>query len=171
MNGGSEANHLTLWTLLEPGDRLAFMLPNYMQGWGLGRHYGEATDTFTLKLGTAAGRWTSMSSMRRSAPRTKAVMVCNPNNPTGHVLTEDEMDAVVAAAEPGRRVDRLGRDLPRSRGRHGRGLADVLGPLRQGRRDERPVEGVRDAGPADRLGPRTAGPFAKESGSATTTRR
>ena len=35
MNGGSEANLLTLWTLLEPGDRLAFMIPNYMQGWGL----------------------------------------------------------------------------------------------------------------------------------------
>ena len=31
--GGSEANHLTLWTLLEPGDRLAFMIPNYLQGW------------------------------------------------------------------------------------------------------------------------------------------
>jgi len=29
LNGGSEANHLTLWTLLEPGDRLAFMVPNY----------------------------------------------------------------------------------------------------------------------------------------------
>ena len=26
-------------------------------------------------------------------------MVCNPNNPTGHVLTSDEMDAVVAAAD------------------------------------------------------------------------
>ena len=54
-SGGSEANHLTLWTLLEPGDRLAFMVPNYMQGWGLGRHYGDATDTFKLKL--RGGRW------------------------------------------------------------------------------------------------------------------
>ena len=38
-SGGSEANHLTLWTLLEHGDHLAFMLPNYLQGWGLGRHF------------------------------------------------------------------------------------------------------------------------------------
>src|SRR6266508_4472010 len=38
VNGGSEANYIALWTLLERGDRLAFMLPNYMQGWGLGRH-------------------------------------------------------------------------------------------------------------------------------------
>jgi aspartate/methionine/tyrosine aminotransferase len=49
-NGGSEANHLTLWSLLEPGDRLAFMVPNYMQGWGLGRHYAQGTDVFRLRM-------------------------------------------------------------------------------------------------------------------------
>jgi aspartate/methionine/tyrosine aminotransferase len=97
--GGSEANHLTLWTLLEPGDRLAFMIPNYLQGLGLGRHYGEATDTFKLKL--RDGRWQlDLDHLDRAVTkRTKAVMVCNPNNPTGHVLTDDEMNAVVAAAD------------------------------------------------------------------------
>lgn len=98
-NGGSEANHLTLWTLLEPGDRLAFMLPNYMQGWGLGRHYGGATDTFKLKL--RDDRWQlDLDQLDRAVTRrTKAVMVCNPNNPTGHVLTDDEMNALIAAAD------------------------------------------------------------------------
>ncbi len=33
-NGGSEANYVTLWTLLEPDGRLACMIPNYMQAWG-----------------------------------------------------------------------------------------------------------------------------------------
>ncbi len=98
-NGGSEANHLTLWTLLQPEDRLAFMIPNYLQGWGLGRHYGAATDTFKLKL--KDGRWRlDLDQLKRAVTkRTKVVMVCNPNNPTGHVLTGDEMDAVVAAAD------------------------------------------------------------------------
>jgi aspartate/methionine/tyrosine aminotransferase len=98
-NGGSEANHLSLWTLLEPGDRLAFMIPNYMQGWGLGRHYGEATDTFKLKL--KDGRWRlDLDQLERAVTtKTKVVMVCNPNNPTGYVLTSEEMDAVVAAAD------------------------------------------------------------------------
>ena len=32
-------------------------------------------------------------------PDTKVVMVCNPNNPTGTVLTEAEMEAVVDVAE------------------------------------------------------------------------
>ncbi|GAF92610.1 unnamed protein product, partial [marine sediment metagenome] len=31
--------------------------------------------------------------------RTKLVAVCNPNNPTGYILTQEEMDAIVAAAE------------------------------------------------------------------------
>ena len=99
VNGGSEANFLTLWTLLEPGDRLAFMVPNYMEGWGLGRHFGEATDVFRLTL--QGDRWAlDLEEVDRAiSPATKVVMVCNPDNPTGHVLTDAEMDAVVAAAD------------------------------------------------------------------------
>jgi aspartate/methionine/tyrosine aminotransferase len=99
MNGGSEANFLTLWTLLRPGKRLAFMVPNYLQGWGLGRHIGEGTDVFRLKL--RGGRWhLDVAGLERAVRRgrTAVVMVCNPNNPTGHVLSEDEMDAVVDVA-------------------------------------------------------------------------
>jgi aspartate/methionine/tyrosine aminotransferase len=98
-NGGSEANHLTLWTLLDAGDRLAFMLPNYLQGWGLGRHFGEETDTFGL-VHNGSGWALDVDALDRAVgTRTKAVMVCNPNNPTGHVFTAEEMDAVVRAAE------------------------------------------------------------------------
>jgi aspartate/methionine/tyrosine aminotransferase len=102
VNGGSEANHLALWTLLEPRTRLAFMLPNYMQGFGLGRHYAGGCDVFRLKLGGRGPerRWTlDVGSLERAVTRrTRVVMVCNPNNPTGAVLTEEEMDAVVRAA-------------------------------------------------------------------------
>ncbi len=102
VNGGSEANLLVLWTLLSPDDRLAFMVPNYLQGWGLGRHFGQATDTFKLRL--REGRWAlDLEGLERAVTkRTKVVMVCNPNNPTGAVLTEDEMEAVVRVA---RRAD------------------------------------------------------------------
>ncbi len=99
MNGGSEANFLTLWTLLKRNERLAFMVPNYLQGKGLGRHLGKTTDTFRLRLQDA--RWVlDVDEMNEVVgKKTKVIMVCNPNNPTGHVLTETEMDAVVAAAE------------------------------------------------------------------------
>jgi aspartate/methionine/tyrosine aminotransferase len=99
VNGGSEANLLTLWSLLEPADRLAFMLPNYLQGIGLGRAFADRVDTFPLRL--RDGRWRlDLEGLERAVgKRTRVVMVCNPNNPTGAVLTEAEMDAVIAVAE------------------------------------------------------------------------
>ncbi len=99
VNGGSEANFLALWSLLEPGDRLAFMVPNYMQGWGLGSFFGRASDRVRLRLGDDG--WSLDVDQLHDAvtKRTKAIMVCNPNNPTGHVLTESEMEEVVRAAD------------------------------------------------------------------------
>ena len=75
------------------------MIPNYMQGWGLGRHLGKATDPFRLKF--RDGGWALDTDELDEAvgKKTKVVMVCNPNNPTGHVLTEEQMDAVVSAAD------------------------------------------------------------------------
>jgi hypothetical protein len=102
VNGGSEANHLALWTLLEPGARLAFMVPNYMQGWGLGRQYGDGTDLFRLTPMGSAGRrrWgLDLESLEKAVgPKTRVIMVCNPNNPTGAVLDEEEMKCVVRLA-------------------------------------------------------------------------
>ena len=99
VNGGSEANHLVLWSLLEPTDRLAFMVPNYLQGIALGRHFGDGSDTFPLVR--TGDRWALDVDALGAAvtPRTKAIMVCNPNNPTGAVLTGSEMDEVVRVAD------------------------------------------------------------------------
>jgi aspartate/methionine/tyrosine aminotransferase len=101
-NGGSEANYVTLWTLLEPGSRLAFMIPNYMQAWGLGRAYAGGVDTFRLILKKEAGqnRWVlDLEGLRRAVtPKTNVIVITNPNNPTGAVLTSAEMDAVVDVA-------------------------------------------------------------------------
>jgi aspartate/methionine/tyrosine aminotransferase len=98
MNGGSEANLLALWSLLGSGDRLAFMIPNYLQGLGLGPVFGKGVDTFRLRV--QDGRWAlDLESLERAVgPTTKVVMVCNPNNPTGAVLTEAEMEAVIQVA-------------------------------------------------------------------------
>jgi len=102
VNGGSEANFLALWTLLGSGDRLAFMVPNYYQGYGIGRAFGEGTDVFRLKL--RDGRWAlDLDELVKAVtPSTKVIALCNPNNPTGAVLTEAEMEAVIDVA---RRVD------------------------------------------------------------------
>ncbi|HYV86477.1 MAG TPA: aminotransferase class I/II-fold pyridoxal phosphate-dependent enzyme [Patescibacteria group bacterium] len=106
-NGGSEANYATLWSLLEPGDRVAYMLPNYLQTWGLSRAWARRADVFRLapvEDGAEGRRWgLDHDGLERAvSAKTKLIMVTNPNNPTGAVLTGDEMDAIVRAARRAR---------------------------------------------------------------------
>ncbi len=99
VNGGAEANHAVLWTLLEASGRAAILLPNYMQAWGLARHWASAA-AFHLRHDRREGRWAlDVEGLRRAVTKkTRLVLVTNPNNPTGAVFTEKEMDEVVAAA-------------------------------------------------------------------------
>lgn len=100
--GTSEANYAALWGLLEKRDRIAVMLPNYLQSWGLGRIYADRADPFRLtpRRRGLQERWAlDAGSLARAVSRkTKVVLVTNPNNPTGAVLTEEEMASVVEAA-------------------------------------------------------------------------
>jgi aspartate/methionine/tyrosine aminotransferase len=103
VNGGSEANYVTLWGLVGASDRVAFMLPNYLQGWGLARAYGRQADGYKLVMKRDAnGIWKwqlDLDSLRKAVTKkTKVIVVTNPNNPTGHVLTEDEMQAIIDEA-------------------------------------------------------------------------
>jgi aspartate/methionine/tyrosine aminotransferase len=101
-NGGSEANYVVFWGMLEKGDRAAIMIPNYLQTWGLARAYAGHADPFRLVERRDGGRmrWAlDERSLERAVTRqTKLILVTNPNNPTGAVLNEDEMDAIVRAA-------------------------------------------------------------------------
>lgn len=101
-NGGSEANFVALWGLLERGDRAAIMIPNYLQTWGLARAFAGRADRFRLVERRYGGRrrWAlDVESLERAVTRrTKVVLVTHPNNPTGAVLSEEEMDAVVRVA-------------------------------------------------------------------------
>jgi aspartate/methionine/tyrosine aminotransferase len=102
-NGGSEANLTSLWGLLDKGDRVALMQPNYQQAWGLARAYAGSVDTFHLVERTGddgARRWAlDLDDLERAVTRkTRLIVVTNPNNPTGAVLTDKEMDAIVRAA-------------------------------------------------------------------------
>jgi aspartate/methionine/tyrosine aminotransferase len=106
-NGGSEANYATLWSLLEPGDRVAYMLPNYLQTWGLSRAWARRADVFRLTPVDDGGdgrRWgLDLEGLKRAvSPKTKMILVTNPNNPTGAVLTGGEMDAIVSQARRAR---------------------------------------------------------------------
>ena len=96
--GAAEANYLALQTLLDPGDEAVIMMPNYMQVWGVAMNYGLRVKTF--KLLEAEGWAPDLAELESVVgPETKLIAVCNPNNPTGRIMTEAEMSAVVATAE------------------------------------------------------------------------
>ncbi|HEX2139879.1 MAG TPA: aminotransferase class I/II-fold pyridoxal phosphate-dependent enzyme [Woeseiaceae bacterium] len=102
-NGGSEANYMTLWGLVGKSDRVAFMVPNYLQGLGISNAYGRQADTYRLvmqKRDAGGFEWRlDRDSLKNAVKRnTKVIVVTNPNNPTGAVLDEDEMNAIVAEA-------------------------------------------------------------------------
>jgi len=84
-NGSAEANFCVCWRLLEPGDKVAVMMPNYMQSPGLAQNFGAEVRPFQLHEKEG---WEPYAEEIRTAiaPGTKLVVVTNPHNPTGHVL-------------------------------------------------------------------------------------
>ena len=96
--GGSEANFIATWALLEPADEIVFMMPNYMQIAGLARAFGASVKPLWLREELQWG--IDIDELPRLiGPKTRLVAICNPNNPTGSVLKKEEREAIVAAAE------------------------------------------------------------------------
>lgn len=98
-NGGSEANYITTWRLVEPGDDVVMLLPNYMQTWGVARAFGATIKEW--RLVEAGGRWRADVSALDTlvTSRTKLIVFCNPNNPTGARLDASDLDAIARAAD------------------------------------------------------------------------
>ena len=100
-NGGSEANFITTFNLVEPGDDVVMLVPNYMQTWGLARGFGGTIREWRLVEDAAAGRWRAdLNELEQLVTaRTKLIVICNPNNPTGARLTSSELDAIARIAD------------------------------------------------------------------------
>lgn len=96
--GASEANLLAATTLLEPGDEVLAFRPTYLQFGGMAENIGVTVKTidlvekegWRLDLGQLASLVTS---------KTKVISIVNPNNPTGSILNEAEITALIEAAD------------------------------------------------------------------------
>jgi aspartate/methionine/tyrosine aminotransferase len=124
-NGGSEANCVLLMRLVEPGDEIVFMTPNYMQASGLARglgatvrpwrlretatdhtvhratdHTNHAATDHTDHTDHAGVRWAPDLDELKDlvTPKTRAILLCNPNNPTGARLDAATLDEVCRIA-------------------------------------------------------------------------
>ena len=95
--GTSEANFLALTTLVERGDDVVIVMPNYMQVHGLAR--GLGANVREVWLHEDAGWRLDLDRLRSAmTPKTKLVCICTPNNPTGQILSAADLDAVAETA-------------------------------------------------------------------------
>lgn len=96
--GSSESNFLLMWSRIEPGDEVLFMVPSYMQMWGLARAFGAKVKPFHLR--ESLGWAPDFDELRGLVTeRTKLIIVTNPNNPTGAVLDRTAMAEIVNLAD------------------------------------------------------------------------
>jgi aspartate/methionine/tyrosine aminotransferase len=98
--GATEAMASVFLALLDPGDEVVIFEP-YYENYGPDAILAGAAPVFVPLLATPAG-WQFDPDRLRAAftPRTKAVIVNTPHNPTGHVFGREELKLIadIAAA-------------------------------------------------------------------------
>lgn len=97
-HGSSEAHLVALTALVEPGDEIVFITPNFMQLDGLARGLGISVRQ--VPLSADAGWQPDLDRIDAAVgPRTRLVTVCDPNNPTGTTLIDRSRRDLAALAE------------------------------------------------------------------------
>lgn len=98
-NGGSEANFVSLWQMVEPDDEIVMMTPNYMQAWGLVRGFGGRVREWKLRLENGKYHADLDALNGLMTPKTRLILICAPNNPTGARFDQKTLQGVAAAAD------------------------------------------------------------------------
>ena len=96
--GAAQANWMACSTLLEAGDEVIVVSPGYRQVWGLAKNAGCRVKETQLQRGN---NWRlDMDELERLAtPKTKLISIVNPNNPTGSILSREEMARIVSICQ------------------------------------------------------------------------
>jgi len=99
-NGGSEANFVTMWHLVEQGDEVVSMVPNYGQTLGLAQGFGGVLRPWPLRLSADGRRWhVDLDDLRTLVTnKTRVIILCNPNNPTGARIPAADLDGICQIA-------------------------------------------------------------------------
>ena len=123
-NGSSEATMIALMAMIDPGDKVLFAVPNFMQVDGLGRALGM--DIQRLPLLADRGWQVDPEALKAATgDGVKLIAVTNPGNPTGAVLSHRSREALLDGRAADRSLAPRRRDLSRRRDRRG-GDRDVL---------------------------------------------
>lgn len=92
--GGSEAILFAMMTCLDPGDEVLIPEPCYANYLGFAAEAGIQVKPVPSSIETGFALPDREAFEQAIGPRTRAMLICNPNNPTGHVYSLDELRVV-----------------------------------------------------------------------------
>jgi aspartate aminotransferase len=96
--GGSEAILFTFAVVGDPGDEIIIPEPFYTNYNGYASMSNLKIVPLTLRVEDGYRLPSKAEIESKITPRTKAILVCSPNNPTGTVYSPEELERVVAIA-------------------------------------------------------------------------
>lgn len=92
--GGSEAILFTLLSCLDPGDEIIIPEPFYANYNGFAIAAGVVIKPIESFIEDGFSLPPISSFEKAITPRTKAIMICNPNNPTGYLYSLEELETL-----------------------------------------------------------------------------
>lgn len=96
-HGAAGANHLALYSLVEPGDAVVSVMPTYQQLYSIPESYGAKVRI--LKLKREENFLPDLDRLRTLVnEKTKVICINNPNNPTGALMPEETLRGIVGIA-------------------------------------------------------------------------
>lgn len=91
--GGSEAVLFAMMACLDPGDEIIVPEPAYANYTAFAVACGAVIRPFLLDIDNGFSMPDFNEFEKMITPRTRAILLCNPNNPTGYLYTQAEMNA------------------------------------------------------------------------------
>ena len=92
--GGSEAIIFAMMAICDPGDEIIIPEPFYTNYNGFAMEAGVKIAPITSKIENDFQLPPIESIAEKITDRTRGIMICNPNNPTGYVYSEEELQAL-----------------------------------------------------------------------------
>ena len=92
--GGSEAVLFAFMTCLDPGDEVIVTDPSYANYMAFAVSVGAVLRPVHTHIEDGFRLPPVEEFERKITPRTRAILICNPNNPTGYLYSREEMEQI-----------------------------------------------------------------------------
>ncbi len=97
--GGSEALSFAMGTIMDPEDEIIIPEPFYANYNGFATASGVKVVPIVSKLENNFALPPISEFEKRITPKTKAILICNPGNPTGYLYTREEIQQLAELAK------------------------------------------------------------------------